>query len=87
MEKQLGRAHNLGGVESLGISKVGQIVLAKLMESQIWHQPTSSMWGELSVRTMAFTRLDARHYSLSLYTTGALQAATLMLKLRGGESE
>ena len=48
MEKQLGWAHNLGGVESLGISKVGQIVLAKLMESQIWHQLTSSvaLWRE-----------------------------------------
>ena len=48
MEKQLEWAHNLGGVESLGISKVGQIVLAKLMESQIWHQLTSSvaLWRE-----------------------------------------
>ena len=30
--------HNLGGVESLGISKVGQTVLARLMDSQIWYQ-------------------------------------------------
>ena len=34
MEKQLGWAYNLGGAESLGISKAGQTVLAKLMESQ-----------------------------------------------------
>ena len=34
-EKQLGWACKLGGAESLGISKVGQTVLARLMESQI----------------------------------------------------
>ena len=33
MEKQLGWAHKLGGIESLGISKVGQTMLARLMES------------------------------------------------------
>ena len=33
-EKQLGWASKLGGVESLGISKVGQTVVARLMESQ-----------------------------------------------------
>ena len=38
MEKQLEWAHKLGGVESLGISKVGQTVLASLIKSQIWHQ-------------------------------------------------
>ena len=35
MEKQFGWASKLGAAESLGISKVGQTVLAKLMESQI----------------------------------------------------
>ena len=34
---------SLGGIESLGISMVGQTVSARLMESQIWHQPASSM--------------------------------------------
>ena len=29
----------MGGMESLGISKAGQTVLARLMESQIWYQP------------------------------------------------
>ena len=28
----------MGGVESLGMSKAGQTVLARLMESQIWHK-------------------------------------------------
>ena len=36
MEKQL------GWCESLGISKAGQTVLARLLESQIWHQLASS---------------------------------------------
>ena len=37
MEKQLEWAHKLGQ-KSLGIFKAGQIVLAMLVESQIWHQ-------------------------------------------------
>ena len=39
MEKQCGWAHKLDGAESLRVSKAGQTVLARLMESQIWHQP------------------------------------------------
>ena len=48
MENQLGWAHQLGGAESLGISKAGQTALAPLMESQILHQLASSiaLWGE-----------------------------------------
>ena len=48
VEKQLGLAHNLGKAESLEISKSGQTVLARLMESQIWHQLAGSvaLWGE-----------------------------------------
>ena len=72
----------LGGPESLGISKAGQTLLAKLMESQIWHQPIVSVGGGLSRGAMASAHYDARHFSLSLYTTGAFQAATLVLELR-----
>ena len=38
----------MGGAESLGISKVGQTVLARLMESHMWHQFATSvaLWGE-----------------------------------------
>ena len=38
----------MGGAESLGISRVGQTVLARLMESQIWHQLASfvALWVE-----------------------------------------
>ena len=38
MEKQLGWAYKFGG-----ISRVGQMVLTRLMESQIWHLPASSV--------------------------------------------
>ena len=46
----------LGGTESLGISRVGQTVLAKWMESQIWHQPSSSvsLWGRVQKRDNDF---------------------------------
>ena len=37
MEKQLGWICKLDGMESLQISRVRQTVLARLMESQIWH--------------------------------------------------
>ena len=36
---------------------------------------------------MASACLDARYFNLSLYTTGAFQAATPVLELRGSESE
>ena len=45
MEKQLGWACKSGGAESLGISKAGQTLLARLMESQIWHKLTGSVKG------------------------------------------
>ena len=41
--KQLGWVHKLGGAESLGTSKEGQSVLARLMESQIGHLPAGSV--------------------------------------------
>ena len=46
MEKQLGWACKSGGAESLGISKAGQTLLARLMESQIWHPLAScvALW-------------------------------------------
>ena len=46
MEEQLGGwGYNLGGAESLGISKVGQTVLAKLMESQ-FGTSLPALWEE-----------------------------------------
>ena len=50
MEKQLGWAGKLGRMESQGIPSVVQTVLARLMESQIWHLPAGSvaLLGEVS---------------------------------------
>ena len=83
MEKQPGWARKLCEVEPLWVSKVGHTVLARSMESQIWHQPTGSVYGGLSKGTMASAHPDSKHFSLSLCTTGALQAATPVLAMRG----
>ena len=45
MERQLGWVHKFGGAESLGISKVGQTVLARLMESLMWYL-LPALWGK-----------------------------------------
>ena len=87
MEKQLGWACRLGEAEPLWFSKVGHTVLAMLMESQIWHQSIGSVGRWLNKGTMALAGLDARHFSFSLHTTGAFQAATPLLELRGNKSE
>ena len=87
MEKQLGRVCNLGGAESLGISKGGQTVVARLMESQISHELGGSVARGFRQGTMASAHLDARHFSFSPCATGAFQAATPVLELRGSESE
>ena len=87
MEKQLGWAYKLGGLEFLGISKEGQTMVAMLMESQIWHQLAGSVGGGFRKGTMSSACLDARHFSFSLYTTGAFQTATLLLELRRSKSE
>ena len=88
MEKQLGWAHKLGGTESLWIWLV-LAVSARLVESQMWHQPDGSVAPPfLSGRQLyPSSCLDVRHFSSSPYATGALQSATLVLELRGRESE
>ena len=50
-------------------------------------QPCRSVWGGLRKQAMSSVCPSARHFNLSQYTTGALQAATLALELRGRESE
>ena len=87
MEKQLGWIYKLGEAECLGISKVSQIVLARLRESHTWHQLAGSVRGGFRKGTMASAHLDARHFSFSLYAASAFQAATLVSKLRGSQSE
>ena len=51
--------------------------------------PACWLYGGKDFRngTMASAFLDARHFSSSLCTTGAFQAATLVLELRGSESD
>ena len=86
MERQRGLAGKLGRVESLGISKVDQTMLARLMESQIWHQLACSVVG-FCKETVASACPDARYFGLSLYTTLVFQAAALVRELRGSECE
>ena len=77
----------MGVAESLGISKVSKMVIARLVEFHIWH-PLASSVGRVFIKgLMASAGFDARHFSSSLCATGVFQAATLVLKLRGNESE
>ena len=71
------------GTEPLRISKEGQTVFIKLMKSQIWHKLEGSVGGRFSKGTKTSACLDARNFSFSLYTTGAFQAANLVLELKG----
>ena len=57
LEKQLGWAQKLGGAQSLGISKVGQTVFARMMGSQIWHQGARGVWEGFCKGTMASAHL------------------------------
>ena len=41
--------------------------------------------GRVKIEAMASACLDAQHFSSSLYTTGAFQAATPVLELRRSE--
>ena len=50
---------------------MGQTVLAR------WHQPVGSVGAEFRKGPMASAHPNARHFSVSLYITGAFQAATL----------
>ena len=62
-------------------------MLARLMESQIRHQPAGSVGGGFSKGMIASAHLDSRHICSSLYATGAFQPATPVLELRGSESK
>ena len=90
MEKQLGWACKLGGAESLYMSKVGQTVLATLMESQIWHQLARSMalWGEGPEKGQwPLLALMPDSSALPLHTTGVPQAASPAPEPRESEFE
>ena len=55
MEKQLLK---LGGAESLGMSKVSQTVITKLMGPQMWYQLAGSMGGAIRKGTMTSACLN-----------------------------
>ena len=61
----------MGRAESMVISKLGQTLLARLMESQIWHKLANSGRGGFRKGTMVSACLDARLFNFSLYGTGA----------------
>ena len=67
------------------------MVLVRLMESLLRHQLVGSVawWlcGGFRKGAVTSAHPDARHFSFSLYATGAFQAATQVLELRGTESE
>ena len=73
---------SLGGIESLGISRVGQTVLARLMESQIANSVALRGEGSEKGQWPAFlsgrrlspsSHLDNRHFTFSLFAIGAFQ--------------
>ena len=89
-------------VECLGISRAGQTLLARLMETQIRHLPAGSvalLRGEFTKGTVASacllsgrklspsSCLDIRYFSFSIYATGAFQPATSVQEIRRSESE
>ena len=86
IEKQLGWACKLHGAESWDLQGRSNRVSQADGVSDM-HQLATSVWGELRQWIMPSARLDARHFSFLLNTTGAFQAATLVLELRGSESE
>ena len=66
----------------MGISKMGQRVVARLMESEVWHQLAGSVGEGFRKRTVASACLDTR----PVYH-GCLSSCYLVLELRGSESE
>ena len=83
---------SLGGpisrvVQALGVFEAGQTVLARMTDSQIWHQLAGSVGGGFRKGSMASAGCGDRHFSFSQYATGAFQAVTPVLELRGSESE
>ena len=87
VEKQLGWALKLSGAESREIpgrsNSLGQV---EGLDCQMWHQLPGSAW-EGSKKGQWSAHLRAAHFILSLYTTGAFQAATPVVELRGSESQ
>ena len=86
IEKQLGWVRKLGGAES-GDLEGGSNSVSQIDEVSDMLPACQLCGGGSRKGIMAFTRLGARHFRLSLNTAGAFQAATWVLELRGSESE
>ena len=89
MEKQLGWAYKLGGAESLGISQVGQTVSARLMESQMGHQPARSVALPAFLWEEAVPQLSpwCQNRHLLPACPWYLSSCFPVLELRGSESD
>ena len=87
MEKQLGWTPKLGGAKSPGILLGSSNSVSQVDGVSDMAPAFSSMGRGFRKGTMASACLDASHFSSSLYVTGAFQATTLVLELRGSESE
>ena len=74
---------------SLGISKASHSVsqFVGVLDMAAACQLCGSVGGGFRKGKMASACLDARYFSLSQYTTGGFQAATLVLELRASEFE
>ena len=80
MEKQLGWAYKVGGTNSVGqVDRVSEMALLCRL--------CGSVGAGFRKETMASAGPNARHFSSSVYATGAPHTATPALELRGSESE
>ena len=61
LEKPLLTTVKLGGMESLGISREGQTVFVRLMESQIWQPPAGSVALPAFLSGTAFSQIESSH--------------------------
>ena len=82
IKMQHGWAHKLGGIESLGICKAGQLAWWMVPDMA----PACQLWGGgFRKGMMASAYLEARHIRISVYTSGAFQAAIQVLEVRRNE--
>ena len=90
MAKQLGWAHKFGGVESVR-SLHNRSNSARQVDGVSDMTPACGLYGSVGgvfrKGTVVSACLHDRHFSFSQYATGAFQAATPVLELRGSESE
>ena len=89
LEKQLGWIHKLGGAVSGDLQGRSNSVIQidRVSDMAPACRFCGSAVGRLRKGTMASASPNVRYFSLSQHATGALQAATPGLEVRGSESE